>query len=160
MISSTCIALRLTLGGNRRQRIHGSAPHIMMLSLKIASHSMHPKGEVLPRQPWRAIATSLRHLPRRLSQAKGSLALIPLVGSSHIEGGLNMGLLLQALLSRSSKTAPTVSIKRRKPNPSLKTLESQLHRRRDFLTSTVNSLKRGIKPGSPGCDRTSAPSNK
>jgi hypothetical protein len=45
----------------------------------------------------RAIAASLPHLPRRLSHAKGSLALIPLVGSSHIEGGLNMGLLLQAV---------------------------------------------------------------
>jgi hypothetical protein len=69
----------------------------MVLSLKVASHSMSPKGEALPRQLRRAIAASLPYLPRRLSQAKGSLALIPLVGSSHIEGGLNMGLLLQAL---------------------------------------------------------------
>jgi hypothetical protein len=58
---------------------------------------MSPKGEALPRQPRRAIAASLPHLLRWLSQAKGSLALIPLVGTRHIEGGLNMGLLFQAL---------------------------------------------------------------
>jgi lysophospholipid acyltransferase (LPLAT)-like uncharacterized protein len=58
---------------------------------------MSPKCEVLPRQPRRAIAASLPHLPRLLNQAKESLALIPLVGSSHKEGGLNMRLLLQAL---------------------------------------------------------------
>jgi hypothetical protein len=69
----------------------------MVLSLRVASHSMSPKGEALPRHPRRAISASLPHLPRRLSQAKGSLALIPLVGSSHIEGGLNRGLLFQAL---------------------------------------------------------------
>jgi hypothetical protein len=69
----------------------------MVLSLKVASHSMSPKGEALPRQPRRAIAASLPHVTRRLSQAKGSLALIPLVGSIHIEGGLNMELLFQAL---------------------------------------------------------------
>jgi hypothetical protein len=63
---------------------------------------MSPKGEALPRKLRRAIAASLPHLPRQLSQAKGSLALIPLVGSSHIEGGLNMGLVLQNL--RKTKT--------------------------------------------------------
>jgi hypothetical protein len=72
-------------------RLNGSVPHIMVLSLKLASHSMSPKGEALPRQPRRAIATSLPHLPRRLSQEKVSLALIPLVGSSHIEGGVEYG---------------------------------------------------------------------
>jgi hypothetical protein len=76
----------------------------MMLSLKIASHSMGLKGEALPRQPWGAISASLPRLPMRLSQAKGSLALIPLVGSSHIEGGLNMGLVLQALRKTKSLT--------------------------------------------------------
>jgi hypothetical protein len=65
---------------NRRQRIHGSAPRIMMLNLTVASNSMSPKGKALPRQPRRAIVASLPHLPRRLSQAKGSLALI-LLGS-------------------------------------------------------------------------------
>jgi hypothetical protein len=42
---------------------------------------MCPKGESFPRQLGMAIATTFPHLPRLLSQAKGSLALIPLVGS-------------------------------------------------------------------------------
>jgi hypothetical protein len=68
---------------------------------------MSPKGEALPRQLRRAIVASLPHLPRRLSQAKGSLALIPLVGSSHIEGRLNMGLVLQALLKNENLNLST-----------------------------------------------------
>jgi hypothetical protein len=81
----------------------------MVLSLKVASHSMSPKGEALPLQLRRAIAASLPHLPRRLSQAKGSLALISLVGFSHIEGGLNMGLVLQALL-KNENLNPSTSV--------------------------------------------------
>jgi hypothetical protein len=79
----------------------------MVLSLKVASHSMSPKGEELPRQPRRAMAASLPHLPRWLSQAKGSLALIPLVGSSHVEGGLNMGLVFQALRKKKNLSLST-----------------------------------------------------
>jgi hypothetical protein len=81
MVSSTRIPLSLTLGGNSRKQIHGSAPHIMVLCLKVASHSMCPKGKPFPCQLGRAIATTFPHLPRRLSQAKGNLALIPLVGT-------------------------------------------------------------------------------
>jgi hypothetical protein len=53
----------------------------------IGSHSLPPS---LVRRIGPS-AASLPHLPRRLSQAKGSLALIPLVGSSHIEGGVEYG---------------------------------------------------------------------
>jgi hypothetical protein len=69
MISSTRIPLSLTLCGNSRQLIHGSAPSIMVLSLKVACHSMFPKGKLFPRQHGRAIAATFPHLSRRLSQA-------------------------------------------------------------------------------------------
>jgi hypothetical protein len=91
MVSSTRIPLSLTLGGNTRQRIHGSAPCIMVLCWKVASHSMCPKGEPFPRQLGRVITTIFPHLPRRLSQAKVSLALIPLVGSMARRRGVEYG---------------------------------------------------------------------
>jgi hypothetical protein len=69
MVSSARVPLRLTLGGNTRQRIHGGVPHIVVLCLKVASHSMCPKGEPFPRQLGKAIATTFPHLPKRLSQA-------------------------------------------------------------------------------------------
>jgi hypothetical protein len=50
--------------GNTRQRIHGGVPRIVVLCLKVARHSMCPKGEPFPRQLERAIATSFPHLHR------------------------------------------------------------------------------------------------
>jgi hypothetical protein len=49
--------------------MHGGAPLIVVLSLKVASHSMCPKGEPFCRQLGRVITTTFPHIPRRLSQA-------------------------------------------------------------------------------------------
>jgi hypothetical protein len=99
MISSTCIPLSLTLGGNSRQQIHGSAPSVMVLSLKVACHSMHPKGKPFPHQLGRAIAANFPHLPRRLSQAtrEPSSDTTRRINGPYKGGGLNMGLLFQFL---------------------------------------------------------------
>jgi hypothetical protein len=59
--------------------------------LKVACHSMRPKGKPFPRQLGRAIAATFPHLPRQLSQTKESLSLIPLVGSMAHRRGVEYG---------------------------------------------------------------------
>jgi hypothetical protein len=107
MVSSARIPLRLTLDGNTRQQIHGGAPHIVVLCLKVASHYMCPKGEPFPHQLGRAIATAFPHLPRRSSQANGSLALIPLVGSMAHRRGVEYGPSFEFLMHKENLSLST-----------------------------------------------------
>jgi hypothetical protein len=75
--------------------------------LKVASHFVCPKGEPFPRQLGRAIATTFPHLPRQLSQATGSLALIPLVGSMAHRRGVEYGPSFEFLMHKENLSLST-----------------------------------------------------